>query len=243
MTEAKWLACREPRAMLDAIKERVPVRKMRLVGAACCRRIQHLFHDPACHRGVEVAERYADGEVTDDELFDAGRTVGMLKEGTYTLGGLPTLWLNRPAVMSGHAVLELLETDARLLVDGSGTVAYRAEQAAFDGAYEKVGTRDLRASKKGQSAQKAERTAQVRLIRDVFGNAFRPVTLSPAWRTDTAVSLAKQMYELRDFSSMPILADALQDAGCDSDDVLNHCRGPEPHVRGCWVVDLVLEKS
>ena len=57
------------------------------------------------------------------------------------------------------------------------------------------------------------------------------------------VALAGQMYESRDFGAMPILAGALQDAGCDSDEVLGHCRGPGPHVRGCWVVDLVLGKE
>ncbi|VTR94122.1 Uncharacterized protein OS=Sorangium cellulosum (strain So ce56) GN=sce5710 PE=4 SV=1 [Gemmata massiliana] len=82
--------------------------------------------------------------------------------------------------------------------------------------------------------------AQAALLRDIFGNPFRPVTFSPSWRTSTAVALASQMYESRDFGAMPILADALQDAGCDSTDVLDHCRGPGPHVRGCWVVDLVL---
>ncbi len=66
------------------------------------------------------------------------------------------------------------------------------------------------------------------LLRDIFGNPFRPVTFSPAWRTDTAVAVARQLYESRDFSAMPILADALQDAGCENDDVLNHCRGPGP---------------
>jgi hypothetical protein len=81
------------------------------------------------------------------------------------------------------------------------------------------------------------------LFRDIFGNPFRPVALSPAWRTDTAVSLAGQMYESRDFSAMPILADALQDAGCDNEHILAHCRGPGPHVRGCWVIDLVLGKE
>jgi hypothetical protein len=80
-------------------------------------------------------------------------------------------------------------------------------------------------------------------IQDVFGNPFRPVSLDPAWATSTVVSLARQMYEGRDFSPMPILADALQDAGCANDDVLDHCRGPGPHVRGCWVVDLLLDKS
>jgi hypothetical protein len=70
------------------------------------------------------------------------------------------------------------------------------------------------------------------------------VIFDPAWRTSTAVALATQMYDSRDFSIMPILADALQDAGCDNDDILAHCRDPQgTHVRGCWVVDLVLGKS
>ena len=77
------------------------------------------------------------------------------------------------------------------------------------------------------------------LLREVFGNPFEPVDFAP-WRTDTAVALARQMYDGRDFGAMPILADALQDAGCDNDEVLRHCRGEGPHVRGCWVVDGVL---
>src|SRR5262245_49415618 len=87
-----------------------------------------------------------------------------------------------------------------------------------------------------------ERVAQADLLRDIFGNPFRPVALDPSWLTSTVNALARQMYESRDFSAMPILADALQDAGCDSDDILDHCRGPGPHVRGCWVVDLVQGK-
>jgi hypothetical protein len=82
------------------------------------------------------------------------------------------------------------------------------------------------------------------LLRCIFGNPFRPVAFSPAWRTDTALSLAQQMYDLRDFSAMPILADALQDAGCDNGEVLAHCRDTNvTHIRGCWVVDLVLGKE
>jgi hypothetical protein len=79
------------------------------------------------------------------------------------------------------------------------------------------------------------------LLRDIFGNPYRPVAFDPAWRTDTAVSLARGMYDSRDFGAMPILADALQDAGCEDEQVLNHCRdATAPHVRGCWVCDLVL---
>ncbi|MBY0456749.1 MAG: hypothetical protein K2V38_05395 [Gemmataceae bacterium] len=83
----------------------------------------------------------------------------------------------------------------------------------------------------------------VQLLRDIFGNPFRPVAFSPEWRAETAVLLARQMYESRDFGAMPILADALQDAGCDDEGILAHCRGEGPHVRGCWVVDLVLGKE
>jgi hypothetical protein len=83
----------------------------------------------------------------------------------------------------------------------------------------------------------------VRDLHEIFGNPFRRITFSPDWHTDTAVSLARHMYALRDFSPMPILADALQDAGCDNEDILNHCRQPGEHVRGCWVVDLVLGKQ
>jgi hypothetical protein len=84
----------------------------------------------------------------------------------------------------------------------------------------------------------------VQIIRDIFGNPFRPVTFPPEWRTSTAVALASRMYESRDFGAMPILADALQDAGCDNNDILAHSRDEtKPHVRGCWVVDLVLGKE
>ncbi len=84
---------------------------------------------------------------------------------------------------------------------------------------------------------------QLHFLRDIFGNPFRPMAFSPLWRTSAAVAIASQMYESRDFSAMASLANALQDAGCDNVEVLDHCRGSGPHVRGCWVVDLVLGKE
>lgn len=80
-------------------------------------------------------------------------------------------------------------------------------------------------------------------VRDIFGNPFRPVAITPAWVTPTVTAIARQMYESRDFSAMPILADALEDAGCNSEAILSHCRGAEPHWRGCWVMDLLLDKK
>jgi hypothetical protein len=91
---------------------------------------------------------------------------------------------------------------------------------------------------------RADETArQADLARDVFGNPFRDVSTSATWATSTVTNLARAMYEDRAFDRLPILADALEEAGWADTDILNHCRGPGPHVRGCWVVDLILGKS
>jgi hypothetical protein len=84
---------------------------------------------------------------------------------------------------------------------------------------------------------------ELSLLRDIFGNPFQPVTFQPAWQTPTVVGIANGIYSDRAFDRMPILADALEKAGCDNPDVLLHCRGDGPHVKGCWVVDLVLGKE
>ena len=81
------------------------------------------------------------------------------------------------------------------------------------------------------------------LLRDIFGNPFRPVAAEPRWLTSDVVALARGIYDDRAFDRLPILADALEEAGCDHPDVLSHCRGPGPHARGCWVVDGVLGKE
>jgi hypothetical protein len=81
------------------------------------------------------------------------------------------------------------------------------------------------------------------LVRCVFGNPCRPVAHDPSGLAITVLALARHMYDSRDFSAMPILADALQDAGCDNPDVLAHCRGGGPHVRGDEVVDLLFGKG
>jgi hypothetical protein len=81
------------------------------------------------------------------------------------------------------------------------------------------------------------------LLRHVLGNPFHPLTLDPAWKTQTVVQLARSLYEERRFEYMPILADALEEAGCQDAAFLEHCRSPGPHVRGCWVVDLILGKE
>jgi hypothetical protein len=83
------------------------------------------------------------------------------------------------------------------------------------------------------------------LLHDIIGNPFHPAAVDPswlAWNHSTVLALAQGIYEERAFDRLPVLADALQEAGCHDPDILAHCRGPRPHCRGCWVVDLLLEK-
>jgi hypothetical protein len=88
---------------------------------------------------------------------------------------------------------------------------------------------------------------QCTLVRDIFGNPFRPSPPLPAavlaWNDGTVKRIAEGIYEERAFDRLPILADALLDAGCDDDELMGHCRSEGPHVRGCWAVDLLLGKS
>jgi hypothetical protein len=124
-------------------------------------------------------------------------------------------------------------------VGGVGDSASSLLRAAFAG----VGYRRIRELVLERSPDRpgAERW-MAGVLQDILGNPEYP--LSPAWRTSTAVTLAGRMYDVSTFDRMPILADALEDAGCDAADVLAHCREPEQvHVRGCWVVDLVLGKG
>jgi hypothetical protein len=83
----------------------------------------------------------------------------------------------------------------------------------------------------------------ISLIYDIFGNPFRPVTFDPRWRTSDLVGLAQAIYEDKAFERMPIVGDALMDAGCEEEQIIAHCRGEGPHVRGCWVVDIILDKT
>jgi hypothetical protein len=92
-----------------------------------------------------------------------------------------------------------------------------------------------------------ERNKLSRMLREIFGPLpFRSLTLDPAWLTwhdGLLVSMAQRMYDSRDFTDMPILADALEESGCSNQDILAHCRSGGEHVRGCWVIDLLLGKS
>jgi len=212
-------------------------RKLRLFAVAGCRRIWHLLIDERSHHAVEVAERYADGQATEEERQAAcdAACAAMHEQQPWGVGG------------------ELLKCSA--VSAASAGVNASAESWTFDGqqsqrsylADNPAQAVYLRMKEDGQEVQgvkKTEKAALASLLRDIFGRLpFRPVTLNPAWRTSNVAALAQAIYDDRAFDRMPILADALEDAGCDNADILNHCRQPGEHVRGCWVVDLVLGKE
>jgi len=92
-------------------------------------------------------------------------------------------------------------------------------------------------------AREAEKQAVASLLREVVSNPFRTITPDTTWLTSTVTHLANTIYTDRAFGRLPILADALEGAGCTNQEVLSHCRGPGPHARGCWALDLVLGKE
>jgi hypothetical protein len=83
-------------------------------------------------------------------------------------------------------------------------------------------------------------SVQAELLREIFGNPFRIPEVDPRWRTSDVLGLARAIYDDRAFERMPILADALMDAGCEHEAIIGHCRGDVRHVRGCWMIDLLL---
>ena len=244
MTEAEWLACDNPREMitrmclwerhtftelrlsLGLLRASKTERRYRLFACGCMRLTWHLLDYGPGRRAVELAEQYVDG----NESFHALLTVRREIEQSANLG-----WTYRVAR------LLRVETDAvRSPAVGIGVTQHLARLAAYKAVSEAAEL--LIADNLDDLRRPGALLSNV--FRDIFGNPFRPVVFSPAWRTETAITLAHQMYDSRDFSLMPILADALQDAGCENEHILNHCRDTEAkHVRGCWVVDLVLGKE
>jgi hypothetical protein len=131
----------------------------------------------------------------------------------------------------------------RPTLDPSGDVKVRRRSVGRDEAHELLNRANSEHMSRRADRERDEESAQCRLYRDVYGYPFEVVTFERAWRTSTVLGLCRQMYDTHDFSGMPVLADALQDAGCDHDEILGHCREPGEHARGCWVVDLALGKS
>ena len=238
MNEQNWAKCTNPQTMLSFLQGRASDRKLRLFGCACCRRIWDLLSDETCRRAVGVAELFADGTATDRERGRAYRQVPW-KRIVATEGDAVSY-----AAVAAAGAVNTFHPPRRLTFPAAVYVGEVAENARFarnahavEMAGGGIAVHSDEWGKQGALADEAARQAD--LIRDIFGNVVRPIAADPAWQSPGVVGLARTIYDGRSFDRMPALADALEEAGCSITDILDHLRGPGPHVRGCWVVDLL----
>ena len=225
MTKAEWLVSTDPTPMLDLLRGKASDRKLRLFACACCRAIWPFFQGQSRSRAaVIVSERYADGLATRMELKSArkkslGCEVAATRSDAFKAGV-------ETASAAGYAVRSL-------------AIDYQGRDPILAGYTMHTPTQDRLADE--QSIE------QCKLLRDLFGLIlFQQTTVNPhclAWNDGTVSKVAHAIYDKSAFDRLPILADALEDAGCDNADILGHCRSEGPHVRGCWVVDLLLGKQ
>ncbi|VTT97136.1 Uncharacterized protein OS=Singulisphaera acidiphila (strain ATCC BAA-1392 / DSM 18658 / VKM B-2454 / MOB10) GN=Sinac_1679 PE=4 SV=1 [Gemmataceae bacterium] len=238
MTEAEWLACKDARDLVTSGACPASPRKLRLLAVACCRCSRRLLQNPEYRRALDLAEQYADGLVGQEALIEAHRKANGLACRLY------------PEAEAEREIRRAAEATAIANVVNPG------DDPASDAIWQLS-----RACQRGIDAR------MVALAHDILGNPFRRVernapwvaevramigdavyrcqdAFNPAWLSSDVLALAQGIYDERAFDRMPVLADALQDAGCENVGVLNHCRDASAtHVRGCWVVDLALDKG
>jgi len=264
MSEQEWLEGTKTWFMLPHIPQPASERKLRLFACACVRRVWHLLPDERNWGAVEVAERFADGLAGERELVAAHATVPFLypppPDAEDATAVEVAISARASALACATDAAHHATTQRRGLIDPSrmGFIVGTANEVATCAAHASgwaaaAATRaDMSPSVRAISVARGEAyweevRYQCDLLRCIFGNPFRPVSHGPLWQTPTVVSLAQAAYEERilpagtlDPDRLAILADALEDAGCENADILSHLRGPGPHGRGCWVLDLLL---
>jgi hypothetical protein len=251
MTDGEWRTSTSSEEMLDCLQStgRVSHRKLRLCAVAICRRIRHLLPDASALRAADLAEQNAEGMADTGELRAAYDALSeKVSAATYTIDAPPSYW----AMKCVLACLEPLPFPRGALSNAAFAVAAQTERATLPSFWDSL-MGESHCQKKIAQASWASHMGEYHwccgLLRDVFGNPFHPygpVQLVPAWlawRDGTVPRMAQAIYDERTFDRMPILADALEEAGCDDQPLLSHCRGAGPHVRGCWVLDLILGKN
>lgn len=232
MDAAAWSATDDVGALLTFVRASATERKLRLFACACCRDVWHLLTDARSRAAVEAAEDFADGRV------DAADLAAVRKAAGAAGGSSRSSWEAVPAATTAAATYAGPDDAMRSALAAAAHAGAAAGWSAADGNPPGVVADFARSA-----AESNARTSQVELIRDLFGNPFRPVRLDPRWLAPNVVDLARAIYDGRSFDWLPLLADALQDAGCDDEGIIAHCRGEGPHAKGCWVVDLILGKA
>jgi hypothetical protein len=207
-----------------------------LVTCACCRRVWHLLADPRSRQAVGVGERYADGLATRADLRAAGAAARAAFDAA--AGGVPQM----AAGIAGYATV--LDRGPGGAVTGPAAACVASAAGVSGPAIHPS------VSPAWVAARDAEYAAQAALLRDIIGNPFRPAAVDPAWLIPTVLSVARAAYDecdpergTLDAARLTVLADALEESSCQDARILEHLRGPGPHVRGCFAVDALLGKS
>jgi hypothetical protein len=249
VTEADWLASTDPQPMLEFLRGKVSDRKLRLFGCGCVRRAMTVNTFSWWGNAIELAERAADGRAD----WHAAWAALSLPSGDISAPDFAPRGTLEATLEAFSAVVreEAVEGDAFPWVNSAAVdalyatargITIHAYARAREEKTEVVGDREVLE----RTHETAERKRQAAYVRDIFGNPFQSARIDPTWLTwhdGLPVSMARRMYDGRDFTDMPVLADALEEAGCQDQDILGHCRSGGKHVRGCWVIDLLLGKS
>jgi hypothetical protein len=223
MTEQEWLDCAD--LLLASLEGKVSDRKLRLFAVACCRSVEDCLWTKSSQDAVLVAERYADQIASEADLANVQSLV---------MGGLE-LYPGEPVY---DASCWACGRDAEDL--------WRCANYAINSSTRRLDWGGVDGEVQCLEVANKERSIQARLLHEIIGNPLRSIAMNQnwlIWNDRTVVKTAQGIYEERAFDRMPILADALTDAGCDNEEILNHCRSAESHARGCWVVDLILGKK
>jgi hypothetical protein len=251
ISEQQWLSAAEPDTLLSYLEQhrvitRVPGgrRRLALFACACCRLVWHLLENEASRRAVEVSERAAEGQASRQELKDAAEAAGAFysereREARSVVTDSASPPERRAALaMNTLAIAAYYATIRRFSVAFTQNTASSSALAVLYLAGE---------GEAGEAAMRDLRARQAQLVRCIFGNPFRPlpeIDLSwLAWNGGAARKLAASIQAERRFGDLPVLADALEEAGCTSEDILRHCRDGGEHALGCWVIDLLLGKA
>jgi hypothetical protein len=228
VTEAEWLTCTDSKRMLDFAEGQLTARKIRLLAIGHCRLSWELLPEQ-CRGSVEVAERFADGRATTEELEWAQWRANNVVE---VLDG-------RCQQTESDEQLPFTSSEEEERYNREMEICHKqlsAAASAYDCAIPHLNVRHWDITG-GQICD---------LIRDAVANPFRKApAVNPcwlAWNGGTISKLAAAIYEDRAFDRLPLLADALEAAACRNAALLGHLRGPGPHCRGCWAVDLLLGK-
>jgi hypothetical protein len=234
MTEAEWNACADPERMANSPLPRASSRKWRLFGVACVRAVAQLLRDERSRAAVEAADKYADGLIDAKQALAAEEAAVAVVEDAYAaLSQAARQWwqaVDAPSQPPPAGAAEVAAAHAAAVTLALWAPAAWGAREAARHAAKAMGARATE-----------ERAIQAGVFRDLIKKSRKPKP-NPSWLTwnDGVVGKpARAIHDGRAFDRMPLLADALEEAGCADAAILGHCRGGGEHVRGCWVVDLM----